>query len=240
MRSIRFYYLFSPSDKKIIIKDKEIIHQTRNVLRLKKGDEIVLFNGEVEKKGKINLICKDFLEIFLEKEINVWKEPKNYVCLFASILKRENFEILVQKATEIGIKEIYPLICQRTVKLNFKEERLKKIIKEATEQSGRRSLAVLHPPSKFKDSFNFIDQNDINLFFDLEGENFQKILKNIPLKSKKINIFIGPEGGWAKEEKEKAKEKNFFIVKLSDLSFRSETAGIIASYLSVYFSEIFP
>ncbi|MGB9681136.1 MAG: RsmE family RNA methyltransferase [Minisyncoccia bacterium] len=240
MRQIRFYYFFSSSEKKIIIKDKEIIHQARNVLRLKKGDGVILFNEKTEWRGRINLICKDFIEVFLEEEIGFLKEPKNYVRLFASILKRENFEILVQKATEIGIKEICPLICQRTVKLNFKEERLKKIIKEAAEQSGRRSLAVLYPPFKFEDSLDFIDKNDINLFFDLEGKKFQKILKNIPLKSKKINIFIGPEGGWSEEEKEKAKEKKFFIIKLSDLSFRSETAGIIASYLSVYFNEFFP
>lgn len=238
MKIHRFYYPLPLSNKKIIINDKEIIHQIKNVLRLQKGDEIILFNEKIEKLGRIDLISKDFLKIILEKEVDSLKEPDSYVCLFSSILKRENFELLVEKATEIGIREIYPLICQRTVKLNFKKERMEKIIKEATEQSGRKSLLMVHPPLSFEEGLNLVNKDELNLFFDKEGEIFNKALNKINSFSK-VNIFIGPEGGWTEEEKMKAKKNNFLIIKLSDLILRSETAGIVGGYLSVYLKELF-
>jgi len=237
MRVHRFYYNFSPNEKKVKIQDKSLIHQLRNILRMKKGQEIILFNEKEERKGEIILLTKDFLEIVLKEEIKSLKESRIYVCLFASLLKRENFEILVEKVTEIGVKEIYPLICKRTVKLNFKEERLKRIIKEASEQCGRKSLTILHPPFEFEKAINLVN-NQANFFLDFFGENFQKVVRSFPLeKMERVNLFLGPEGGWSEEERKKVKEKNFLVIKISDLIFRSETAGIVGSYLFSHFLD---
>lgn len=234
MRLHRFYYQFSPSDKKLIIKDKELIHQLRNVLRVQKGQEINFFNESIEKKGVVSFVSKDILEVILKEEINGFKEPEIFVSLFASLLKRENFEFLVEKATEIGVKEIYPLICKRTVKLNFKEERIKRIIKEASEQCGRKSLPIIYSPLKFEEAIE-LSKNKPTFFFDLKGKEIKELLKEFSEKPKEVNLFIGPEGGWEDQEKKLAEKNNFLIVKISDLVFRSETAGIIGSYLLTHF-----
>ena len=148
-------------------------------------------------------------------------------------MKKDNFELVVQKATEVGVKEIYPIISKRTVKFDFKKERMDKIIKEASEQSMRISLPILHQTIFFQEALKESSQNQLNVFCDLSSPLFSEILKEklIPKKIDSLGIFIGPEGGWSEEEIHLAKDNNFLMVKLSDLVFRSETAAIIAVYL---------
>jgi len=233
MRLHRFFLPFSTTDNFLIITDQEIVNQIKNVLRLKAGDEILIFNSEEERKGKIEEIAKNAIRIILKEEVINLREPKIKVKLFCSLLKKDNFELVVQKATEVGVKEIYPIISKRTVKFDFKKERMDKIIKEASEQSMRISLPILHQTISFQEALKESSQNQLNVFCDLSSPLFSEILKE-KLISKKIDslgVFIGPEGGWSEEEIHLAKDNNFLMVKLSDLVFRSETAAIIAVYL---------
>ncbi|HOQ15462.1 MAG TPA: RsmE family RNA methyltransferase [Candidatus Paceibacterota bacterium] len=233
MRLHRFFLPFSSTDNSLIITDQEIVNQIKNVLRLKAGDEILIFNSEEERKGKIEEIAKNAIRIILKEEVINLREPKIKVKLFCSLLKKDNFELVVQKATEVGVKEIYPIISKRTVKFDFKKERMDKIIKEASEQSMRISLPILHQTISFQEALKESSQNQLNVFCDLSSPLFSEILKE-KLISKKIDslgVFIGPEGGWSEEEIHLAKDNNFLMVKLSDLVFRSETAAIIAVYL---------
>lgn len=233
MRLHRFFLPFSATDNFLIITDQEIVNQIKNVLRLKDGDEILIFNGEEERKGTIEEIAKNAIRIILKEEVINLREPKIKVKLFCSLLKKDNFELVVQKATEVGVKEIYPIISKRTVKFDFKKERMDKIIKEASEQSMRISLPILHQTISFQEALKESSQNQLNVFCDLSSPLFSEILKE-KLISKKIDslgVFIGPEGGWSEEEIHLAKDNNFLMVKLSDLVFRSETAAIIAVYL---------
>jgi 16S rRNA (uracil1498-N3)-methyltransferase len=233
MRLHRFFLPFSATDNSLIIADEKIVNQIKNVLRLKAGDEILIFNGEKERKGKIEEIAKNAIRIILKEEVINLRESKIKVKLFCSLLKKDNFEIVVQKATEVGVKEIYPIISKRTVKFDFKKERMDKIIKEASEQSMRISLPILHQTISFQEALKESSQNQLNVFCDLSSPLFSETLKE-KLISKKIDslgVFIGPEGGWSEEEIHLAKDNNFLMVKLSDLVFRSETAAIIAVYL---------
>ena len=233
MRLHRFFLPFSATDNSLIIADEKIVNQIKNVLRLKDGDEILIFNGEEERKGTIEEIAKNAIKIILKEEVINLREPKIKVKLFCSLLKKDNFELVVQKATEVGVKEIYPIISKRTVKFDFKKERMDKIIKEASEQSMRISLPILHQTISFQEALKESSQNQLNVFCDLSSPLFSEILKE-KLISKKIDslgVFIGPEGGWSEEEIHLAKDNNFLMVKLSDLVFRSETAAIIAVYL---------
>ena len=220
-------------NKKIEISDKNIIHQIKNVLRLKIGDEIVLCDGKLnEAKSKIADFGKNNLKLEMIDIIRNNNEPEKDVILYCAILKKENFELVVQKAVEIGVKKIIPIITKRTVKLNLKYDRLEKIIKEAAEQSGRGILPVLHKAIDFKKAVEVAEQNNINLFFDISGK---KITENqLKLNQEKIGLFIGPEGGWETGELEFAKENNFKILNLGKLTLRAETAAIIASYISLY------
>ncbi|MDP3057359.1 MAG: RsmE family RNA methyltransferase [bacterium] len=235
MRLHRFIGNFSLEQNRFKIYDAEILNQARNVLRLGKGDSLILADGKLnEASVKIIESDKKFLEVeILEHNINK-NEPEIYGVLYCSILKRENFEWVVQKATECGIKEIVPLVSARTVKLGFKKERLEKIIKEAAEQSGRGILPILYEPQKFDEALKSAEQNDLNLFFEMNYPLLDREELKVG-KNKKIGIFIGPEGGWSGEELKLVKdeiEKNdkFKTAGLGKLTLRAETAAVVASW----------
>lgn len=231
MRLNRFFFNYNPKEKIFRLEDKEVIHQIKNVLKLKKGEEIVIFRNDLkEARSKIIELEKNFIVLeILEIKENLL-EPKKEVALYCALLKKENFDLVVQKATEIGVKEIIPLITERTIKTNINFLRLQKIAKEAGEQSQRGIIPQIFKPLPFKEAVNLAKEN-LNLFFDLKGEKFNSI--NFK-ENKKIGIFIGPEGGWTDKERELAKEKKFIFITLSPLTFRAETAAIVASYLAVH------
>ncbi|MDI6734285.1 MAG: RsmE family RNA methyltransferase [Patescibacteria group bacterium] len=225
----RFFGDFDFSKKIIRIFDKEQINQIKNVLRLKISDSIILCDGElIEASARILNLKKDFFEIEI---LDIWQnknEPSRLVRLFISVLKRENFELAVQKAVEVGVKEITPVITRHTAKLNFKKERLLKIIKEAAEQSGRGFLPKLNEVMVFERAISDFGKRQYNLFFDKRGEQFDAIFKEI----KEVGIWIGPEGGWDEEEIKVAESNGFRVMKISNLILRSETAAAVASFLA--------
>lgn len=230
MKIHRFILDFDASDSKIIITDREFINQVRSVLKLKKGENIILSDGK-SNEALVNIasISSNEVSLEVEKVFQNISEPNKDVVLYCSILKKENFEWVVQKATEVGVKEIIPLISQRTIKLDFKQERLEKIIKEAVEQSGRGFIPQLHKLKTFEQAIDDSKNNDLNLFFDIQGDD----IKNLNgVDSKRIGVFVGPEGGWDDQEIKLAKENGFNAVSLGKLTLRGETAAIIASYLS--------
>ncbi|MCX7589665.1 MAG: 16S rRNA (uracil(1498)-N(3))-methyltransferase [Patescibacteria group bacterium] len=235
MRLHRFFYDFDLTKNKVLIQDKEIIHQIKKVLRLKVGKEIFLFNNKNQealvkiKNFDNGMILAEILNVY---EIN--REPQKEVNLYVAILKKENFEIVCQKTTEIGVSNIIPIITEHTVKLNLKYERLERIIKEAAEQSGRTKIPNILKIEKFNEVVSKVNQNDLNLLFDPQGQNFKEVLQFISTHNK-INVFIGPEGGWSENEIVLAKQNNFKIVSISSLTFRAETAAQIGVFLSVYF-----
>jgi 16S rRNA (uracil1498-N3)-methyltransferase len=222
---------FDLNQDNLRIDDFEIYNQIRNVLRLKAGEQIVLFDGESNEARaeilSINHEDKTVNLLILETGKNQ-QESKKEIILYCSILKRENFELTAQKVTEIGISKIIPVICERTVKTGIRKERLKKIIKEASEQSGRGIVPEVSEPIDFEQAIEQAKGNDSNLFFDISG----KSVKSYEVGPRKIGVFIGPEGGWSENELKSAQNNNFEIIKLSELNFRAETAAIVASYLT--------
>src|SRR3989344_3133253 len=206
------------------VSDKEIVNQITKVLRLKQGDFILLSDGKKEEaKAQITKILKGGLEVeILDVFVNK-NEPSVNVILYCAMLKKENFELVVQKATEVGVKEIVPVITKRTVKTGFKKDRLEKIIKEACKQSGRGMIPKLHDPVGFEDAVK--NAGDQNLFFDSSGAKLQ----TTHYKLQTINVWIGPEGGWDESELNLAKESGFKITSLGNLILRAETAAIISS-----------
>src|SRR3989339_751781 len=137
MRLNRFISDFDLEGQDLSVFDKDILNQVKNVLRLKSGQQILLADGKAnEALAEIIEFGGDFFRVkLLQKESNS-NESARKVILYCSILKRENFELVAQKATEVGVAENVPLICERTIKIGFKKERLVQIIKEAAEQSA--------------------------------------------------------------------------------------------------------
>lgn len=215
------------------LNDEDLLNQIRNVLKLRVGEKIILSDGSgKEATADIKAYGNDFVEVEAGEPVFNDNESEAYAVLYCSILKRENFELVVQKATEAGIKEIVPIITGRTVKLNVRQDRLAKIIKEASEQSGRGVVPVLREPVDFEESVKAAGENTLNMFFDGSGESFgsPERLNN----EGRIGIWIGPEGGWTDKEIELARESGFKIINLGKLTLRAETAAIVASYLIVH------
>lgn len=229
MKLHRFIGEFDFSKRRQIISGRELINQIKNVFRLKEGSEILLGDGKAnEALAKIVSLQKDLLEAEITKITPNERELEIYGILYCSVLKKDNFELVAQKATEIGVKEIVPVLAKNTVKLSLNLKRLEKIIKEAAEQSGRGVLPVLSKPISFAGALKHSEGNDLNFFFRPSGIPLREVKK----AGSRLGIFIGPEGGWADEETEAAaKERdNFVMVSLGNLILRAETAAIVATY----------
>lgn len=235
---MRLHRFITPSDlsgSEVEIADLEIVHQIRKVLRLKTGDKFILADGNLnEALVEIKELDKNLLQAKILEKYRNENEPANKTVLYLAILKRENFELAVQKAVEVGIEEIVPVITERTVKTGLNLDRLKKIIKEAAEQSGRGIAPNLHEPIKFEETIE--NGNKINVIFHATltspSASLPPLLnKERGLGGEVVGLFIGPEGGFTEKEIELAKQNNFQVPSLGKLTLRAETAAIVASYL---------
>ncbi len=209
------------------LNDPEISSQIQKVLKLKTGEHVIISDG----KGNDSLVgLTGFGEIIKYKEIKKLDPvlPSRKVHLYLAILKKENFELAVQKAVEAGVSSITPVITSRTVKTGLNLTRLEKIVKEAAEQSGRSTLPVIAPILDFSPALAFAMASEEKVLFHLTDEMYA------PQKSaKSASIFIGPEGGFTDEEVKEAKQAGYTISSLGELTLRGETAAIIATYRAV-------
>ena len=206
-----------------------------SVLRCKEGDALVIFNGEgdcfrtkISKVGKKEVIV-DVLEKFTCNP----ESPVN-ITLVQSLLKGEKMDLVIQKTTELGVREIVPVVTERSqLRETRKTARWQKIAEEASRQSGRTVITVVHEPAFFRDIFT---DNDLKgfIFYEEGGERFSDaVLSFIPHPSS-LFIVIGPEGGFTKEEVGLAKEKGLVAASLGKRILRAETAAIAAVTLVQY------
>ncbi|MDD5438379.1 MAG: RsmE family RNA methyltransferase [Patescibacteria group bacterium] len=210
------------------LADPDATRQITQVLRLKTGEMLMLCDGQGrEALAKISAFGKNRVTLELGKPQAVDREPKRRIILYCSILKRENFDWVTQKATEIGVSMIIPILSERTIKQNLNFERLKKIAKEASEQSGRCRLPEVSKPLTWNQALDNAKGNDVNFIFDLEATDGVKLKDD----QQSVGVFIGPEGGWTPEEIKEAKKHDFKIASLGQTVLRAETAAIVASYL---------
>jgi 16S rRNA (uracil1498-N3)-methyltransferase len=228
MRLHRFY---TPHDlekgQSITISDEKLIHQMRSVFRFQSGDTVILFNGNgSDYVSEIVSIGKSLIRLSVTQAVvNDWK-PAVKLILAVSMIKKDNFEWIVQKATELGVSEIIPLISERSEKKGWNRERAEKILIEACEQSGRSDIPVLGELSTLSD-FVEVEKRSI-VVFHTDGMR----LNLIPQKAESIVALVGPEGGWSEKEIELFCTKGYAIYKLSTPILRAETAAIaIASII---------
>lgn len=229
MRLHRFIGDFDLSRDIVDVSDSELANQIRNVLRLKPLDVVILSDGNGTEARATILECnKKFIELSIDEVSNPAREPNKSVTLYTALLKGENFELIAQKATELGIAKIVPIITTRTVKTGFNHERVEKIIKEASEQSGRTTVPELGEPIQFLDVMKEINPKE-SVLFDLSGNKLES------MEAKKLrSLFIGPEGGFTDEEVALAKKSGVPIASLGELTLRGETAAIVATYTIIH------
>ena len=198
-------------------------------LRMKTGEHLQLTNG----KGilyKASIVSEDKKKtVVLIEESKKIPQPSKKINICISLLKNANrFEWFLEKATEIGVSEIQPLICNRTENTRFRYERMNGILIAAMLQSQQVWLPVLHAPLAFK---NYVQQSQYTqkLIAHCEEEKKQ-FIKNIP-GSAEIQILIGPEGDFTPEEIKLALDNQYLAITLGETRLRAETAGIVAASL---------
>lgn len=228
MKVHRFIGDFDFSKKELEINDIETVKQIRNVLKLENGKKITLSDGKgTEADAIITFIYSDKISCEVV-EVRKVSEIARKVSLYLAILKKDNFELAIQKSVECGVGSIIPIITDRTIKTGLNKERLEKIIKEASEQSGRSVVPELLETMTYKEALEHGSENTEKVIFDLVNESY------LPDKnSKNICIFVGPEGGFTENEVSLAKELNYQIASLGDMTLRGETAAIVATYRAV-------
>lgn len=202
----------------------EIAHQVRDVLKMRVGEQIDVTDGEGNEGRATIASMEKGVEVEMDRFMPSATEPTGHVALYCSILKRENFEWVIQKATEVGASEIIPITSARTVKLGVKLERWQTIAREAAEQAGRGVVPTVREPMTLKEAL--AKAEGAKIFFDVEGEMAGRT------KADRVSLFIGPEGGWDADEVAAAKEAGCVIASLGSLVLRAETAATIATYLA--------
>lgn len=226
MRLHRFYTTEQLDKGKVLrIENPELLHQWFRVFRLSVLDRVILFNGNgKEFEGFFELLSKKEATIVIDKENKVAKKLPLELHVFQAIIKKDNFELVVEKCTEIGAAAFHPIIVERSEKKDLNIERLKKISIEAAEQSGKVAIPEIFEPTDLESAMEKFDGEIFVL--DFGG-------KKLPEKmtGKKVGIFIGPEGGWTDGEREVFRKNKALSVSLGSQILRAETAAIAASSL---------
>jgi len=204
-------------------------HYIKNVMRLKPGDTIALFNAmNGEWDAKILNHAKETTEFKVEK-LTKNKKLENDLWLAFSPIKKNPLDMMIQKTTELGVQKFIPILAERTIVKEINIERVKKIIIEASEQSNRISVPKIENLESLKNFLNQFPKNGYLIFCDIncEKSNLKDIL------SKKIEgpvcILIGPEGDFSEKERQLIIEKKeIYSLSLATNILRAETAAIAA------------
>ena len=226
-----FFYEENLPDADRFTLSEESSRHIAQVLRMKENEQLLITNGKGQtltveiitphkKKAEVKIIHKEFLP---------QRKPKISIAI-SFIKSASRFEWFLEKAAEIGVSAIISLICKRTEKTHFREERMKTILISAMLQSRQAWLPILHKPVKMNELLQNkeYEQKFIAHCFEQEKQVLNDFL--VDKTSSKI-ILIGPEGDFTEEEINAALQQNYIPVSLGETRLRTETAGIVAAAL---------
>ena len=230
--ALPFFYISNyDGTQKQIVLDEDTSKHIVQVLRMKEGEQLNLTDG----KGNL-LTCSIVDDHKKHCIVNV--EGTRYkaqgtrrVSVAISLLKNSNrFEWFLEKATEIGVSEIIPLICERTEKEKFRYERMNQICISAMQQSQQCWLPVLNEPVEFNEVVIHSSAQGKFIAHCNDGTRSQ-LTNSLINQLTSTQILIGPEGDFTPKEIEQAIQNNFIPVSLGETRLRSETAGVVAAAL---------
>ena len=226
MNNLRLFHPENIIENTTGLLSKEHTHYVVNVMRLKQGSNLNFFNKEGEWLSEIIFIKRDKVEI---KFLNKIKEPLKIsnIELAICLVKKTPMEIILQKATELGVSKIIPIISDRTEVKDLNFDRANKIVVEATEQSNQLNPPEVSRLIKLKDFINDISKETKLFFADVNSEYILSV-KDL-VKEKKISVLIGPEGDFSPAERELILSKPETVsFTLSKNILRADTAAISA------------
>jgi 16S rRNA (uracil1498-N3)-methyltransferase len=231
--ALPFFYIdeMQSANGRFVLNEETSRHVVQ-VLRMQNAEQLNLTDGQ----GKLFTaeIVDDHkkkcaVRILSTKHI---KPSEKKITIAISLIKNANrFEWFLEKATEIGVHEIIPLICDRTEKQHFRLDRMKGILVSAMLQSQQCWLPVLYEPVRFEDIVIRKFENGKKYIAHCLPEGNKESLHLQISKSSNQLILIGPEGDFTKEEIEQALQNNFSPVSLGETRLRTETAGIVGATL---------
>ncbi|KXG75864.1 16S rRNA (uracil(1498)-N(3))-methyltransferase [Thermotalea metallivorans] len=227
----------------IFIDDQDDIKHIEKVLRLKKGDCIEICDGQnMEYIAQIIVLTKKRIELKILEKGTAKTEPPIQVTLFQGIPKAGKMDVIIQKCTELGIRNIVPMMTERTVvqlkdqKAEEKKvERWQKIADEAAKQCKRGVIPQIGLPKAFEEAVGDAREFDLSVIpYEKEGAFGLKHVTETKQSLKKIAIFIGPEGGFEEQEIVRASKAGIIPVTLGPRILRTETAGFVALSILMY------
>jgi 16S rRNA (uracil1498-N3)-methyltransferase len=244
----RFYVAPDVLDHQPIWLDGEQAHQIRQVLRMRPGERAIL----LDNRGwacEANLVsCGESVVQF--EVVRRWLatgEPRTYIVLYQAVLKGERFGWALQKGTEVGVSQFVPMICERNVVTDMrtveqKRERWERIIREAAEQSGRGRLPVLAPAQSCESIARAgsppaaaTQPSRLILWEGERAVTLRQALARCNFEGgARIEVLIGPEGGFTSGEVSLAEQSGAQKVTLGPRILRAETAGVVASAAILY------
>ena len=230
------------ADSKAVVKGSDA-HHIKNVLRLKIGDEIGLFDGTgLNYETKIVTLLPKSVEVSIIRSFPSTTESNVQITVAQALLKDRKMDLLVRQLTELGITRWIPFIAKRSVprpdkkRLFTRTERWKKIAKEALKQCKRCCSPEIGTTVSFEEVLNLGKDSDLKIVF--WEEESKPVNKDLPVSNvkppEKIFILLGPEGGFTLKEVEKARKSGFITASLGPRILRAETATIAACTLLQY------
>ncbi len=229
----RFYVPQPHIEKGMLRVEGDEAKHIRKVLRLRAGDEIIVFDGSAkEYEGLIVSGGPSSVVIRVQNILSSKRESPLEITLAQSLLKGEKMDYVIQKATELGVKKIVPFFSSRSIPLLEKSGRLmryrrwERIAIEASKQCGRGVIPKIESIQNYSEMLQSIPPGFLRfILWEKQGTKLKEVLEGLK-EEVKIFFIIGPEGGLSREEVELAKEKDFVSVTLGKRILRSETASL--------------
>ncbi len=227
----RFLVASIPNTPSFSLSDTHLVHQARSVLALRSGEDIILFiDGGNDEVVTIEEITKDALTVTRQRIVDTAaSRPALLLTVAVSIPKGTTLELIVQKLTELGVREVVPLISARTVKGGIRKERLQTISDEALEQCGGGDRVRIHDPLPLAETLAQFPLPA--LVCEYGGAPLFDAAR--PAQGP-LMLYIGPEGGWDEKDLHLFEEAGISKVSLGGRILRTDTAAIVAAHVLLW------
>lgn len=219
------YRFFAPVVAEVTTLTGEEFHHAVRVVRVEPNEQVELFDGKgTVVVASVETISPDHLVLRVTGAVGDARESPLQLDLAMSIINLDRFELVLQKATELGVRSIVPIVTDRVEiraeRYRGKRERWEKIVFEAVKQSGRGKIPQLFDAMPFSEA---IAREGSRLIFDADEPPSET-----PAGMQQATLFIGPEGGWSQQELAMAREEGAIFQRLGPRRLRAETAAIVA------------
>lgn len=223
-----------PEKGRVVVADKNLAHQMRHVLRFQVGHQVVLLDNSgneyaahIEQLTNTDVVCE------IDACVPAKNSPRRALTIYMALSKRDSFEMVLEKGTELGAQAFVPVLSERSEKKSLNMERARRIVQEAAEQSERAilpSVADVHTLAELLASTS----RPTGLFvLDPRGEKMPANFLQSSNNQSDLNVCIGPEGGWSEKEIALFREHNIPVYSLGPHILRAETAAIACSAIAL-------